>query len=297
MKKKGYWHGPHRVARLKSAFVMLVALFVSLFVQQAATATSMTLHGGVTQIDSAPVVAMPHGGIAQTEIAAIAPVLHSGVRHNAAAPIVAGSSVLRGGVTYADAAAGFSLGAVMAREICAATGVPGQVEVRPPLNGATGIFSSAYWNIASSPTVVFKLSGSSSKTIEVLKIWCSMYADNGGGTTSNYAVYLNKRSTAGSGGTSSSVTGVPCDSNESLTCSALTYTANPTAGTLVGQVASWNGPVNYNSARADFVLYEAPAVGKPLTLRGTAENLTIDLGGVTIYTTGKMLVNVLVRER
>ncbi len=187
-------------------------------------------------------------------------------------------------------------GAVVQNVLAAVTG--GQAELRPPQNGATYIYSSAYWTIASSPTVVFKYSGSSSKTVEILKIWVSLYADNGGGTTSNYAVYLNKRSTAGSGGTSSSVTGVPCDSSDSsATGSALTYTANPTAGTLVGQVSSWNGPVNYNSARADFILYEAPPTGKPLTLRGTAENVTIDLGGVTIYTTGKMLVNILVRER
>lgn len=175
----------------------------------------------------------------------------------------------------------------------------GQNELRPPLSGRTYMFSTGYIVPASSPTDVLTVTPGSAN-LEILECWISMYADNGGGTTVNYAVYGIKRSTADSGGTSATVTGVSASSDDAAYgCTVRTYSANPSSlGTTVGQVAAWNGPVNYNACPATFTLYRAPLTGKPLTLKGgTTENFVINLGTITIYTTGKFQVNLILRER
>lgn len=174
-----------------------------------------------------------------------------------------------------------------------------ETKLAPPSNTATYQISAPYITPATSPTDIFQILGSSTKTVEILKVWISLYADNGGGTTANCAVYLLKRSTAGSGGTSTAITPLPSDSSDgAATCSAKYFTANPTVGTLVGQAAAYNSSALYSAGgNAIQVIYEAPITGKPIVLRGTSENVVINLGGTTIYTGGKVMVNAIIRER
>lgn len=246
-----------------TALITAIYAFIMFANGALAAPPSTVLHGGVTESVAAPVMVL-HGGVTENALAPIMPRLSGTVIHNVLAQATSG-----------------------------------QLELRPPLNGACYIISTPYVTPASTPGVLFKIQGSSTNKVEILRIWVSLYADNGGGTTSNYALYLNKRSTAGSGGTSTSVTPVPVDSNDSAaTCSAAYYTANPTAGTLVGQIGSITTPVNYNACPANnLVLFDAIAMGRVITLNGTAEGVTVDGNSVTIYTTGKILFNALVRER
>jgi hypothetical protein len=92
-----------------------------------------------------------------------------------------------------------------------------------------------------------------------------------------------KRSTADTAGTSSAMTVVPDDSAQAGTPAApLTYTANPTTGTAVGNVDTYKlGCLAPATAGANDV-YILNRTQKPIVLRGTAQQLAVNLGGVTV---------------
>jgi hypothetical protein len=92
-----------------------------------------------------------------------------------------------------------------------------------------------------------------------------------------------KRSTADTAGTSSAMTVVPDDSAQAGTPAApLTYTANPTTGTTVGNVDTYKlGCLAPATAGANDV-YILNRTQKPIVLRGTAQQLAVNLGGVTV---------------
>lgn len=130
-------------------------------------------------------------------------------------------------------------------------------------------------------TDVVCIKGSGTKTVRVTRIEAS-----GTSTASGAAVNLTlvKRSTADTGGTSSTLTNVPLDSTSAAaTAVAVSYTANPTLGTTIGSV---------RAARLDFVTVGASVVpvvwtfgDRPtsaLALIGTAEQACLNMGGVTI---------------
>jgi len=137
---------------------------------------------------------------------------------------------------------------------------------------------------ASSATDIFTITGSATKTVKISAILIN------GTTTSGSSAAVNvtfvKRSTANTGGTSSSITPVPNDSaSASGTATVRSYTANPTLGTLVGVVrakrmfvvtASSPGvsdPINYRFGENS---------SEPLVLRGTSEVLAINLNATTV---------------
>lgn len=140
---------------------------------------------------------------------------------------------------------------------------------------------------AASATDVFTITGSESKTIYIHKIQVS-------GTRTAHAhnqVILLKRSTANSGGTSTTRTAVPHDStNAAATATVTSYTANPTLGTLVGELASntlslpVQTPSNAqgNGGSVTPWLWEFTSIGQPLVLRGTSQVLSINFNSVTI---------------
>ncbi len=140
---------------------------------------------------------------------------------------------------------------------------------------------------ASSPTDVFRLSGSSSKTIKVLKIFFG--GTDTGGNPSAQNIFLIKRSSAGSGGTSTTATNVPLDSNNSAATAALKgYTANPTVGSSVGTIANVMGTTQGNTTDTIYVasgiynqcIFDADKFGQAVVLRGTAEGLAVNMNGV-----------------
>jgi hypothetical protein len=103
----------------------------------------------------------------------------------------------------------------------------------------------------------------------------------------NLDVYLLRRSTANSGGTSTATTAVSWDStNVAATAAALSYTANPTAGTLVGNLdaqyifvpalAKTAGGIYYFPSNID------PTEQQDIVLRGAGEVLAINFNGVTV---------------
>ncbi len=136
---------------------------------------------------------------------------------------------------------------------------------------------------ASSPTDVFTITGSATKTIRVTRIAFTMNQT----TSSARDVLVIKRSTANSGGTSTLLNNVPVDSqNAAATATVRSYTTNPTLGTSVGTIRSrkvFVATLTGNNSNSDEVLLEfgSRTDTQNLVLRGTNEVLSINLNGVT----------------
>lgn len=131
---------------------------------------------------------------------------------------------------------------------------------------------------AAAATDIFTLTGTASAVAYVTKIVFS-----GIQTTAGLAdVLLLKYSTANTGGTSGAVTATPHDSLDgAAAATCLSYTANPTSGTLVGAVRRAYVPVDgATSVVNPVVVFDFS--GKPVTLRGIAEVLALNLNGATI---------------
>ena len=132
---------------------------------------------------------------------------------------------------------------------------------------------------AASATDIAVLPGNASNTVLVtrVKISCTQ-------TTAGIIVLqLIKRSTADSAGTSSAMTVVPDDSNYAAGASApLTYTANPTLGTAVGNVDTYKLGCLATSTAAPDDVYILNRTQKPIVLRGTAQQLAVNLNAATV---------------
>jgi hypothetical protein len=133
------------------------------------------------------------------------------------------------------------------------------------------------------PQDIFTITGSSSKTIRVLRLDVTGQAT----AAQPLDVVILKRSTANSAGTSSAVTAVPHDSNDTATATVLSYTVNPTAGTLVGNLRASKLTLGIKTAattdiNADhFTEFFGNRPGKAVVLRGTAQVLAVNLNGIT----------------
>ena len=142
-----------------------------------------------------------------------------------------------------------------------------------------------------SATDIAILPGSATKTIKVLRVKVQLSSTST--TAQNIVAQLLKRSTANSGGTTGTATVVPHDSNNAtLTASPLFYTANPTTGALVGAVdtgilSTQNAPTAGTAGypQNEWVVdYTAPGM-QPIVLRGVAQGLAVNLGGVSVTAT------------
>jgi len=139
-------------------------------------------------------------------------------------------------------------------------------------------------------TDVFTITGSASKMVTVTAIYMSATQT----TSGTMAVYLVKRSTANTAGTSTARTPTPYDSNDpAATATVLSYTANPTVGTLVGnlqvQHMSAMTAATANSDRLNIQL--GSTIAKGIVLRGTSQVLAVNLNGVT-YTGNSLYITV-----
>lgn len=139
--------------------------------------------------------------------------------------------------------------------------------------------STPVFTTAASATDIFNFKGSGTKTIYIRKI---VWKQANIGTSGSFNVYLLKRSTANSGGTSSALTAVPLDSNfASATASGVYYTANPTTGTSLGGIAH---VFLYSQAEAPdyaYTLFDSTKGGAPIVLRGTSQSVSVNYNGVT----------------
>lgn len=142
---------------------------------------------------------------------------------------------------------------------------------------------SAAFNVAAaaSATDFALISGSATKTIYITKAIIT-----GIQTTAGLAdILLIKRSTADTGGTSTAQTAIPHDSADAAaSASVLAYTANPAAlGTPVGSIRRAFLPVaGAASVVNPVVVFDFGDKGKPIILRGIAQQLAINLNGVTL---------------
>lgn len=134
---------------------------------------------------------------------------------------------------------------------------------------------------ALTPTDVYVVNGSATKTIRISKVLVS-----GTRTTPTQTdIVLIKRSTANTLGTSTNVTPAANDSLNPLpTAVVKAYTANPTVGTSVGLVYSVSLfiPGVATSGAGGIFSYEFGRLGQTIVLRGVNESLAINLAGVTI---------------
>lgn len=160
-----------------------------------------------------------------------------------------------------------------------------------PTRKTTYTAATAAFATAATPTDIWIINGSASKTIKILRIEVSATQTTGGVANA----FLIKRSTANSGGTAVAATVVPNDStNAAGTATVNAYTANPTPGTTVGNVVAQKlaipAPASVVTANPQ-IMYDSHTFAQPITLRGTAEGLALNLGGTTL-TGGSVMVNV-----
>jgi len=130
---------------------------------------------------------------------------------------------------------------------------------------------------ASSTTDVAVLPGNATNTVLVTRVLLSCTQTTAG----NVNVEMIVRSTADTSGTSAAMTVVPDDSNYAAGSSApLSYTGTgPTVGTAVGDVDNYQLGCMASGTATPNDIYVLNRRQKPIVLRGTAQQLAINLGG------------------
>lgn len=166
----------------------------------------------------------------------------------------------------------------------ATTGIPYSPAAEAPVDGFKATYGASIQGLASvaSATDIFTITGSATKTVRITRIEVSGVQTTAG----QVDIIVLKRSTVDTAGTSSTPTIVPYDKNSPAATAVVTaYTANPTAGTLVGNI------------RAGKLFVAAPATASPTTvmaldfgtrpaqalvLRGATDQIAVNLNGVTV---------------
>lgn len=131
-------------------------------------------------------------------------------------------------------------------------------------------------------TDIFTIFGSASKTIRVLQIGIS-------GTVATTALYadalLQVASAAPTGGTATTLTNVPYDSNDAAgTAVVKFYTATPTAASYVGKIGSQKIflPLTGTVTLPDQALFTFGGLpGRCPVLRGTSQGLSLSFNALT----------------
>lgn len=161
------------------------------------------------------------------------------------------------------------------------TGTPLPVTIVTSANTPATYRSAASFSpAATAATDIFTITGSASKTCSVTHVQLSCTATVAAASD----VIILKRSTADTAGTSGAVTAVPLDSNSAAgSCTVLSYTANPTTGSLVGNVSIDKAAISTatgapQSLIDDFGIRET----QPLILRGTSQVAAVNLNGATL---------------
>lgn len=156
--------------------------------------------------------------------------------------------------------------------------------------GQQACFSSCTFDFVpvATPTDIFALIGSGTKTVRLLRIIISGYANAAIST----ALQLLKRSTANSGSTPVDPAIVPHDSNDAAATAVFrTYTAtNPTTGTLVGAIEAeyLNQGVTGAAGRIDWDFTKNN--DKAVVLRGTGELACVNWNGAAVPAGTKLTV-------
>jgi hypothetical protein len=131
---------------------------------------------------------------------------------------------------------------------------------------------------ATSATDIAVMPGNATNTVLLTRVVVSCTQTTAGIIT----LQLIKRSTADTSGTSANMTAVADDSNYSAAVSVpKTYTANPTAGTAVGNLDTvLVGCMATGTTSPNDIYIFRPQ--KPIILRGTAQQVCVNLNGTTV---------------
>ena len=136
--------------------------------------------------------------------------------------------------------------------------------------------------LAATATDIFTLTGSATKTIRITKVSFNAIET----TAAQIAVVLLRRSTANTLGTSTAQTATSYDStNAAATATVLAYTANPTTGTLVGNLFTQRVFVPGAATASDaqgLQLSFGDFGQQGVVLRGITQVFAINLVGVTV---------------
>lgn len=164
-----------------------------------------------------------------------------------------------------------------------------KVQVEPSSKNAYRA-ASATFVPAASATDVAEIIGSATKKVIITKFIVAYSATVG----ATHTFYLVKRGTAAnSAGTSTAPTAVPMDTGPAVAATAAlkVYTANPTLGTLVGQVATFNNMNNTSgiASCANIYAMDCAKGDPPIVLRSATETLALNSGGVTVAGTSPIL--------
>lgn len=154
-----------------------------------------------------------------------------------------------------------------------------------PSDTRTYRVTTGFFTTAASATDIARLPGNGTTVVRLLRVYVTQQATN---VNASANFYLVKRSTANSGGTAVSNTVVPLDSaNSAANSTPQHYTANPTTGSLVGTVSHYliasgqTGASQPQPSTYTFPLYEANLESQAITLRGTSQEVDVNLNGVT----------------
>lgn len=162
----------------------------------------------------------------------------------------------------------------------AGTNTIGSVSIvsAPPTTYTANVTS---YGTATLPTDIFTITGSATKTVYVTRI----DIDGIQTTAGQILVLIVKRSTANTGGTSTSPTRIPLDSlSAAATATVLAYSLNPTPGTLIGTTTAARvflpAAATATDAQGISILYGQ--VGEQqMILRGINQVLAVNLNAVT----------------
>ena len=151
------------------------------------------------------------------------------------------------------------------------------------VDGYKATYSASVSNLvamATAPTDIFTLTGSATKTIRVTRVTITGTQT----TASQITIILLKRLTANTAGTSTAQTAVSHDSNAAAATGAvLAYTANPTTGTLIGNLRSRKVFVGAVTGNSDEYITEFGTRNcQAVVLRGTGQVFAINLNAATI---------------
>lgn len=135
------------------------------------------------------------------------------------------------------------------------------------------------FQIVNSGTDFFTLTGSASKTVTIKKVVFSAFKIAVGVSD----IVALKRSTANTGGTSSTLTNVPHNStNAAATAVARSYTANPTLGTLVGNLRSYQYFFSTNAVQTQTLVIDFGEGDQEIVLNGTSEVFSLNANAISL---------------
>jgi len=141
--------------------------------------------------------------------------------------------------------------------------------------------ATAAFTPGATPQDVFTIQGSNTKLIRVTRIRLTSVQNTAGINS----WFLVRRSSANTGGTSTVITVVPRDSTQTAgTATARSYTANPTAGTLVGSIRSTKllSPAPASVANDSLIWDFDDIQTNPVVLVNANETIAINFNGAAL---------------